>query len=70
LGIGFLTQLASHYGLSGGIPASNKDPEGLLVNILSATVMPLPVPEPATFSLLGLSGLLLAGRFFKSKKSN
>ena len=33
------------------------NPEGLQVNITSATASP--VPEPATFSLLGLAGLLL-----------
>jgi hypothetical protein len=41
------------------------NPEGLQVDISSATAMP--VPEPAAISLLGLSGFLLLGRFLKNK---
>lgn len=46
---------------------SSENPEGLQVDIISATAQP--VPEPAAVSLLGLSGLLLAGRFLKNKRS-
>jgi hypothetical protein len=46
-------------------PGGGINPEGLQVNILSATAEP--VPEPTSFSILGVSGLLLVRKLLKRK---